>query len=373
MFECAGSWGEGRSMEKRKQLIVNTIFFLIIVGSAYIAAVYLLPIFMPFLVAFLLATVIHAVVSRIPSKSERGRKRISIMLTAVFFILAVVVLCFLGIGLLRLAEKAIINLPRLYEEEFVPWVYSIADRLESRYGGNGIVGFQNIGNSFMEFIQKLEESLSEFSVDKITNVSKYAKIIPGLVIKVVITVVATFFLASDYEKITGFVLKILPERGKNFVVKLKKYSSEVLAAYVRSYSILMVITFVELCIGLGILRIPYFIMISFGIAIFDILPVLGTGGILIPWAAAAVILGNYKLAVGLIVLDFVIMIIRNALEPRIVGKQIGVHPLATLIALFVGLRFCGIIGMVGFPVCLSILIQLNKEGILKKDSSVERY
>ena len=322
-------------MEKRRTLIINTIYFLIIIGAAYITVVYLLPVFMPFLIAFLFAAVIHSIVRNIPAKTERRRKWISIALTAVFFLLIVLVLYLLGKWLFHLAEKAIINLPGLYEEEFVPWIYSIADRLEERYGRNGIVGFQNIGDSFMDMIQKIGESLSEISVAKVTHVSAYAKKIPSLVIKVIMTVIATFFLSSDYERISGFVLNLLPAKGRTFVITVKKHVIEVLTAYVKSYSILMVLTFVELCIGLGILEIPYFFLISIGIAIFDILPVLGTGGILIPWAMAGVVLGNYRLAVGLIVLDLIISIIRNILEPRIVGKQIGVHPLATLIALFV--------------------------------------
>ena len=357
-------------MEKKRTLIINTIFFLIIIGGAYIVAIYLLPVFMPFLLAFLLAAVIHSAVRYIPVKTERGKKWISILFTAVFFFIIVLVLYFGVNRLFHLAEKAIIHLPRLYEEEFIPWIYSIADRLEKRYGGRGIIGVDNIGNSFMEFVEKIGKGLSEVSVNKVTNVSKYAKKVPALVIKVIMTVIATFFFASDYKKITQFVLNLFPEKGRSVILTIKTHTFEVLTAYLKSYSILMAITFLELCVGLAILKIPYFIVISFGISIFDIFPVLGTGGILIPWALAAVVIGNYRLAVGLVVLELVISIIRNTLEPRIVGKQIGVHPLATLIAVFAGLKFCGIVGMIGFPVCLSILVQLDKEGVLggRKDA-----
>ncbi len=353
-------------MEKRRTVIINTLYFLIIVGGVYIVLGYLLPVFMPFLVAGGLAVGIHAVVGRIAVRTKRGRKWVSIGVTAVFFLGIALLLCLVVVLVFRLGEKAIVHLPRLYEEEFVPWIYSIADTLEKRYGGDGIVGFQNIGDSFMEMVQKMGESLSEISMDKVTNVSVYAKKIPPLIIKVIMTVIATFFLVSDYEKITKFLWKLLPEKGREVAVIVKEHVFEVLAAYVKSYSILMMITFVELCIGLGILRIPYFFVISIGIALFDILPVFGTGGVLIPWAMAAVVLGNYRLTVGLVVLNVVISVVRNTLEPRIVGKQIGVHPLATLIALFVGLKFCGVVGMIGFPVGVSILVQLGREGVLGK-------
>ncbi len=354
-----------KAMEKKKQWIINAIFYLIIGGSFYVAVTYLLPVFMPFLIAFLFAAFIHKVVGRISTKTEKRKKWLSICLTTSFYLLIVLVLCVLGGWLIHLVEKAFMTLPKLYEEQFVPWVYSIANRLEQRYGGGNLVGFDNIGNSFIEFVSSLGESLSEMATDGIKDVSGYAAKIPSFLMKIVLMVIATFFIAADYEKIIGFLMKLLPRNGQLFVLAVKRHVLEVFTAYMKSYSILMLLTFVELCIGLAILKIPYFFVISIGIALFDILPVLGTGGVLIPWAAASVIIGNYELAIGLILLNLVISIIRNTLEPRIVGKQIGVHPLATLIAMFVGLKLCGFVGMIGFPMCLSIVVQVGKEEFSK--------
>lgn len=87
----------------------------------------------------------------------------------------------------------------------------------------------------------------------------------------------------------------------------------------------MLLTFAQLWAGLWLLRIPYAGWISFGIAVFDILPIVGTGGILLPWAAVSGFLGNYSLAAGILILYVVITVIRNILEPKIVGKQIGLH------------------------------------------------
>lgn len=349
-------------MEKRKRVIINTLYFLIMISGVYIVVIYVLPVFMPFLAAGGLAAGIHAVAKRIPVKTRRGRKWVSIGVTVLFFGGIALFVCLAAFLLFKLGERAIVQLPGLYENEFLPWVYSIADRLEKRYGGDEAGGFQNIGDSFVKAVQKMGENLSEISLNKVTNVSAYAKNIPAVAVQVIMTIIATFFLASDYEKICEFIWKLLPERGKALADTARVHIGEVLTAYLKSYSILLLLTFAELCIGLGLLKIPYFFIISFGIALFDILPVLGTGGILIPWALAAVVLGNYKLAAGLVVLEVIISVIRNILEPRIVGKQIGVHPLATLIALFIGGKICGIVGMIGFPVGLSIVVQLGRKG-----------
>ncbi len=115
----------------------------------------------------------------------------------------------------------------------------------------------------------------------------------------------------------------------------------------------------ELLIGFSILKIPYAFILSIAIAVFDILPVLGTGGILIPWAIILVIMKNVPLAIGILLLYLFILIVRNMLEPKIVGKQIGLHPLATLAAMFLGLSLIGVVGMLIFPVALTVIFNLK--------------
>ena len=130
--------------------------------------------------------------------------------------------------------------------------------------------------------------------------------------------------------------------------------------YIRSYTILLFVTFFELFIGLTILRIPYAPVIAAAIAIFDLMPILGTGGILLPWVVIALCLGEYPMAIGIAILYLVITAVRNTLEPRLVGKQIGLHPLATLISLFLGSQLFGLVGLFGLPVTLSVLVQLRR-------------
>lgn len=128
------------------------------------------------------------------------------------------------------------------------------------------------------------------------------------------------------------------------------------------------LTFAELCIGLLAFKIPYAVPIALAIAVFDILPILGTGGVLLPWAAVLFMLGNMPLGAGILALYLVITMVRNIVEPKIVGKQIGLHPLATLVALFVGLKLIGIAGAVILPVFLSIFINIRKNGTREREN-----
>ena len=148
-------------------------------------------------------------------------------------------------------------------------------------------------------------------------------------------------------------------------MQIKEYIIGTLFVCIRSYAIIMSITFVELSIGFTIIGLEYALPIAFGIAIFDILPVLGTGGIMLPWAVITAIRGDIPLALSLLAVYVVVTIIRNIIEPKIVGAQLGLHPVVTLVSMFVGTQLFGVLGLFGFPICLSLLRHLNDTGAVK--------
>ena len=130
----------------------------------------------------------------------------------------------------------------------------------------------------------------------------------------------------------------------------------------------MFITFCELCFGftiltaLGIMSNSYMVLIAIAIAIFDILPVAGSGGILIPWALISMVTGNIKQGIGLLVIYAVITVIRQYLEPKIVGDTLGVNPIITLAGLYFGLKLFGVLGMFIVPISVMTLKAFNDTG-----------
>lgn len=116
----------------------------------------------------------------------------------------------------------------------------------------------------------------------------------------------------------------------------------------------------ELAIGFLLLRIPYAMLLALLISIFDLMPILGTGGILLPWALVLVLMGNLPLAAGIAALYVIITAVRQTLEPKIVGAQIGLHPLATLIAMLLGLKLFGLVGLIAFPVTLAVVTAMSR-------------
>ena len=120
----------------------------------------------------------------------------------------------------------------------------------------------------------------------------------------------------------------------------------------------------ELSLGFSILSIPNAILLGVVVAIVDIMPILGTGAILIPWSIIGFVLGNTKIGVGMLIMYLIITAVRQALEPRVVGQQIGLHPVVTLICMFVGVQLLGIIGLFMFPIIVTILKKMNDEGTI---------
>jgi len=128
---------------------------------------------------------------------------------------------------------------------------------------------------------------------------------------------------------------------------------------------MMFITLLELFVGMLILGVKGAFLVALGIAIFDILPVLGTGGVLLPWSLLMFVQGNLVMGFGLLALYVFITVVRNIMEPRIVGGQLGMHPLITLCAIYAGFRFMGLLGMFLFPVTIQILIELHRAEDIK--------
>ena len=131
-----------------------------------------------------------------------------------------------------------------------------------------------------------------------------------------------------------------------------------------AYGKIMLLTFFELTIGLHILGIENALVIAFLIAIFDVLPVLGTGGIMLPWILISFLNNQVKTGVGLLILYLVITVIRNIIEPKIVGKQIGLHPLLMLMCMYLGARLFGFLGIFILPILILIVQNLNDTGII---------
>lgn len=190
--------------------------------------------------------------------------------------------------------------------------------------------------------------------------------LPGLMIFLMIAAVATFFIIKDRALIRSFVLHVIPpgmrDSGQDVLGRLIK----ALVGFVKAYSILISITFILTLVALKILGVQYTVTIALIVAVADILPILGPGTIYIPWILWEIFFGHIGMAVALLVVYIIISAVRQFLEPKIIGDNIGLHPLVTLISLYAGLKLGGIVGMILGPICVVIFIAIYRAGLLDR-------
>lgn len=353
------------NVESKKKFLINILFAIVVIALLYIVFKFLLSYLFPFLIGIALAALVQKPSEFLEKKIKIKSGISAAIMVFVFYVALVAIISFLGIRLYATVSGFVSKFP-----EYIPQIQD---------------SFNELSGKLSNFTQNLPEGLAasfdlEGIVDSAINTvvqfltgalgsgaTGIAKSIPSIIITVIITIVASCYIAKDYGNVKNYVKSILPEKYVDGYIEIRTMLFDNVFKFFRGYMLLMLITFVELSIGLTILGYPYSIAIAAIIAIVDVLPVLGTGTVVIPWALIRLISGDVWAAVALIILYLVITVVRNFLEPRIIGQQMGLHPLITLVSMFVGLRLFGFLGMLAVPVVLIIIIKLFQSGKLSFD------
>jgi sporulation integral membrane protein YtvI len=203
-------------------------------------------------------------------------------------------------------------------------------------------------------------------LEVVNNAQDFAKSLPGGIIWTIIFVISLFFMVSQKESLDAAAKKIL---GAKMTARLREFRSECktyLGGYVRAQILLMFIIFIIISIMLSILRAPFALVVAAATAILDALPVFGSGITLIPLAIVYFIYGNIKLGIGYVVIWLAVILFRRILEPKLVSDKMGLNPLMTLISMYIGYRWWGIIGMLVGPILLMIIVSIYTVGLLDK-------
>lgn len=227
-----------------------------------------------------------------------------------------------------------------------------------------ISALEMLMESLLSAAKNLISYISSLAVNMVSNV---ATGVPSLILSMLAMIFSTIFVVSDYERITAFVSENTPQSVKKILKNVKEYLTNTLFVVIRSYALIMLLTFTELSILFAVFGIDNAILKASLIALVDILPILGTGGVMIPWAVISLVLGHTGLGIRLFVIYAIVTVVRNYVEPKIVGTQLGLHPIITLISMFIGLRLFGFFGLFGLPVGISYLWK-QKHGQLQTDT-----
>lgn len=351
--------------EKRKRFIVNLAYVGLILLLAYIVVKYGLGLFAPFIMALIIAYSLVKPARFISRKLRLPYKPVVLLLVLLVYSTAGILVTLLGTKLVLSTAGFISELPEIYTSQIGPSLSAFFNGIEQAVYRMDPALVTNLNEIFSQLVQSLGELITNLSVKVVGDVSGFAASLPKFFIEILLMIIATFFIAVDFDMLSGFVMRQFSGKANELIIKIKEYVVGTLFVCIRSYALIMSITFVEMSVGLTLIGIENSVLIALCIAVFDILPVLGTGGIMIPWVILTAVQGKLSLALGLLVVYIFITVVRNILEPKIVGSQIGLHPVVTLVSMFAGAQFFGIIGLFGFPILLSLLRHLNDTGTIK--------
>lgn len=352
-------------MEKRKKFIINFLYFAIIIAAIFFALQFALSLLFPFVAALFIAYILKHPINFIARKTKMPRKLAAILMVLIFYGTIGTFLVLASIRAFSFATDLVQRLPSIFRIYVNPVLTDLFDQLEQALEQADPNILDTVDYLWSQFMQSLRSIVSNLSLTSMEAISNVASSLPMLFIKLLLMVISTFFIAMDYERLTGFCMRQLNGWARDIFLQVQKYVVGTLFVCIRSYALIMSITFMELFLGLSLFGVEYALLIALCIAVFDILPVLGTGGIMIPWAVITAILGDYPMALKLFGLYIFITIVRNIIEPKIVGSQIGLHPVVTLVSMFAGVQLFGVVGLFGFPIGLSLLMHLNQTGTIK--------
>ena len=350
--------------EKKRKFIIDFVYLLIILGVCYFGFTKLYPIVSPLLVAWIIVAILHRLIGHLSIKLKVNRKIIAVIILVLTYVVAILILFFIGTKLFGAIKDIFVNFPIIYTQDIEPYLVNIFNNIQKDLADldPGLVA--TVGEFSSSLLSTLAGGVSSVSVWVVGLVSNFAKSLPGTFIRVLVSIIASIFMAIEYQEINEFISRQFSKKVRVIALDIKTYIINILWGYVKSYSIILLVTFTELAIGFTIFGMGNSILIALIIAVFDILPILGTGTVMIPWIIVTLIQQNYVFAIQLSVIYVIVTIVRNIIEPKIVGAQVGLPPLIILISVFVGAQLFGVLGLFGLPMLLSLLNYLNKKGTI---------
>ncbi len=349
-----------------KTAILILLAVLFVVGVYYFLPTllsgigFLIRIFLPFILGYFVSLLINPLADRLQKKWKLPR-RVSAILVIV-----------LTVGILGGILTAIIwklveeikslyqQFPYLYESAKLSWEQT-AEKLSNLYIAmpQGVQEFfDNLGTQISAGLTKFFDNL--YVVERAGN---FAKSLPSVFIALIVFILSLYFMVADAKDVQNAMHRLLSDRVMEKFERIKHEIKRYMGGYVKAQLIIMCVASVILLIGLTILGVDYALLIAVGIAVLDALPFFGSGAVLWPWAAVSFLNGVPRLGVGLLIIYLILVLCRQTIEPKIVSSNIGMHPILTLMAMYVGYKTLSIGGMIFGPLILMLFFSLYKVGV----------
>ena len=327
------------------QVGVRLLFSLLATAAFVIVGLKLLGFLMPFVVGWIIAAIATPLVNWL-ERRLRIVKKLGSALIVVMVLGLIVLVIYFGISRLvteigNLAE----DFPSMYAQ-LETGLRQIGDTLSGVFERLP-QGIQKGWNTVvLNLDQYMGELMSNISAPTVSAAGNFAKQVPYYLISFIVAVMSAYFFIVQREEVLRWLKKVAPEAVQKRMTLVMDNLRYAVRGYFKVQLKIMGVVFAILLVGLGFLGTGYFALVAFLVAFLDFLPFFGTGTAMIPWAVYKFFMGDYKMTAALVVIYVVTQVVRQLLQPKLVGDSVGLNPLVTLILLYVGYRMGGIIWMI---------------------------
>ncbi|WP_409304487.1 sporulation integral membrane protein YtvI [Peribacillus sp. SCS-155] len=323
--------------------------------------IFLIPYSWTLIFAFVTAMLLDGAITSI-GRTFKLKRIWSVLITFVLYVggllgLAFIVISVLTKQIINLSEKFPGLVRNLYHTAVLPF-----HRQWERYSRNLP---EDAINSITDAIERGISSLELFFQNLVRGTVQLATLVPGFLIDFLIYLIALFLISLEYPNIKSKVRHFLSESTYQKISLVLGDLNKAGVGFIKAQLFLSIITFSMAYTGLWLLKVPYTLLLSLLIVLVDILPILGTGSVLVPWAIVAIFQGDQQLGIGLLVMFIVITVVRRIIEPKVFSANMGLSPLAALISLYLGFKILGFIGLFLGPALVIVYDTLKRAGVIK--------
>jgi sporulation integral membrane protein YtvI len=346
------------------------VIFIMIIG--WLVAYYVTPLVYPFLIGWLIAYLLNPVVRLSQQRLKLPRW---LGTTLSLFLFVGIIASVLTLIITKLVFE-IGKLVKIIDENINTWVSELLNFIQS-LGLQDMIqrasDFYNENERYQNTIQTNLDSAGTRIANGVSNLlqwfidSLFALVssIPNAAAIIIIAILAAFFISKDWKKLSKKLASLISPSIRKSTGLVWSDLQKALFGYLRAQFIIISITAIVVIIGLLLLRVEHAIVIGLLIGAVDLLPYLGTGGVMVPWIIYVFINGETALGIGLSALYGVTLIARQLIEPKVLASSIGLDPLSTLIAMVIGLNLFGFLGLIIGPVSLVILVAIYKARVFQ--------
>ena len=316
----------------------------------YVFLKYIFVLALPFLIGWAVAFMVRPMAKKISAATNIPYR---IMSTALTVLIVVGGIAIIVSALIYAVSESWGFLTGLAEGDKI---YEILEKITNPI--SGLLGEREGAAELEAHISEAVSSMiSSLLSGLVSWITAFVSSVPRVLIFILVTVISSVYFSLDLERINAFCKQKLPNRLSAWLVNFKNRFLASLLKYLRAYLIIMLITFIIMLFGFLVLGVRYAVLLAFVVALLDALPLIGVGTVLVPWSIYNLIFGDIGLGIGLAVLFVVHEVVRQFTEPKIIGKNLGIHPILSLFLLYAGYFVFGLLGLLLIPV-LSVVVTI---------------